>query len=117
MSAFARASFPPRRDRAAAARGRGRGAAGRILIVMVLAGITLSGQQVFRGGVELTTFGVTVTDRKGNIVTELSQADFEILEDGKPQTIQYFARGEGESGPEMHLGLMLDASGSMQADM
>lgn len=84
---------------------------------MVLAGITLSGQQVFRGGVELTTFGVTVTDRKGNIVTELSQADFEILEDGKPQTIQYFARGEGESGPEMHLGLMLDASGSMQADM
>jgi VWFA-related protein len=91
--------------------------AGRILIVMVLAGITLSGQQVFRAGVELTTFGVTVTDRKGNIVTDLSQADFEILEDGKPQSIQYFARGEGESSPAMHVGLMLDASGSMQADM
>jgi Ca-activated chloride channel homolog len=91
--------------------------AARILIVMVLAGITLSGQQVFRAGVELTTFGVTVTDRKGNIVTDLSQADFEILEDGKPQSIEYFARGEGESSPAMHLGLMLDASGSMQADM
>jgi VWFA-related protein len=91
--------------------------AARILIVMVLAGITLSGQQVFRAGVELTTFGVTVTDRKGNIVTDLSQGDFEILEDGTPQAIQYFARGEGEASPAMHLGLMLDASGSMQADM
>jgi Ca-activated chloride channel homolog len=91
--------------------------AARTLIVMVLAGITLSGQQVFRAGVELTTFGVTVTDRKGNIVTDLSQGDFEILEDGTPQAIQYFARGEGEASPAMHLGLMLDASGSMQADM
>jgi Ca-activated chloride channel homolog len=91
--------------------------AARILIVMVLAGITLSGQQVFRAGIELTTFGVTVTDRKGNIVTDLSQGDFEILEDGTPQAIRYFARGEGESSPAMHVGLMLDASGSMQADM
>ena len=91
--------------------------AGRILIAMFLAGITLSAQQVFRAGVELTTFGVTVTDRKGNIVADLSQADFEILEDGKPQSIKYFARGEGDTSPEMHLGLMLDASGSMQADM
>jgi Ca-activated chloride channel family protein len=91
--------------------------AARILIVMVLAGITLSGQQVFRAGVDLTTFGVTVTDRRGNIVTDLVQDDFAILEDGKAQTIQYFARGDGDAGPELHLGLMLDASGSMQADM
>jgi Ca-activated chloride channel family protein len=74
-------------------------------------------QQVFRAGVDLTTFGVTVTDRTGNIVTDLTKDDFQILEDGKPQTIQYFARGEGETGPPMHLGLMLDASGSMQSDM
>jgi Ca-activated chloride channel family protein len=74
-------------------------------------------QQVFRAGVDLTTFGVTVTDRKGNIVTGLTKDDFQIVEDGKPQTVQYFARGEGETSPEMHLGLMLDASGSMQNDM
>ena len=74
-------------------------------------------QQVFRAGVDLTTFGVTVTDRKGNIVTDLTKDDFEIVEDGKPQAIRYFARGEGEASPEMHLGLMLDASGSMQNDM
>ena len=74
-------------------------------------------QQVFRAGVDLTTFGVTVTDRKGNIVTDLAKNDFEIIEDGRAQIVQYFARGEGESSPEMHLGLMLDASGSMHSDM
>src|SRR5688572_2468847 len=74
-------------------------------------------EQVFRAGVDLTTFGVTVTDRKGNIVTDLAKDDFEIIEDGRPQLVQYFARGEGESSPEMHLGLMLDASGSMHSDM
>jgi Ca-activated chloride channel family protein len=89
----------------------------RTLIVTVLAGITLSGQQVFRAGVDLTTFGVTVTDRRGTMVTDLGQDDFEILEDGTAQTIQYFARGDGGAAPELHLGLMLDASGSMQADM
>ena len=73
--------------------------------------------QQFRTGVELTTFGVTVTDRKGNIVTDLAKEDFEVLEDGEPQAIQYFSHGVGATTPAMHLGLMLDASGSMQADM
>ena len=73
--------------------------------------------QQFRAGVDLTTFGVTVTDRKGNIVAGLSQDDFEIVEDGKPQSVRYFAHGTGGETPVMHLGLMLDASGSMQADM
>lgn len=73
--------------------------------------------QQFRTGVDLTTFAVTVTDRKGNIVTDLARGDFEIVEDGKAQALQYFARGVGETTPVMHLGLMMDASGSMQADM
>ena len=91
--------------------------AAHVLITVMLGGSVVSSQQVFRAGVDLTTFGVTVTDRKGNIVTDLTKDDFQILEDGKPQTIQYFAHGEGETGPPMHLGLMLDASGSMQNDM
>ncbi len=86
-------------------------------MVVILAGIPLSGQQVFRAGVDLTTFGVTVTDRKGNIVTGLDRDDFEIIEDGRPQVIRHFAHGEGDARPAMHLGLMLDASGSMQSDM
>ena len=87
--------------------------AARALLALVLAGI----QPTFKAGVDLTTFGVTVTDRKGNIVTDLSSDDFQIVEDGTPQTIRYFASGDGETTPEMHLGLMLDASGSMQSDL
>ena len=85
----------------------------RVLLALLLAGI----QPTFRAGIDLTTFGVTVTDRKGNIVTDLAKDDFQIVEDGTPQATQYFARGEGDTSPEMHLGLMLDASGSMQSDM
>ena len=88
-----------------------------VICSLLLAAAAPDARQVFRAGVELTTFGVTVTDRKGNIVTDLAKDDFQILEDGKPQATQYFARGDGDTGPEMHLGLMLDASGSMQNDM
>ena len=74
-------------------------------------------QPVFRAGVDLITFAATITDKKGNIVTELTKDDFELIEDGKKQTIAYFAQGDGSTSPPMHLGLMVDASGSMQADM
>ena len=74
-------------------------------------------QPVFRAGVDLTTFAATITDRKGNLVTDLTKDDFEIIEDGKAQAIRYFANGDGDSSPPMHLGLMIDASGSMQNDM
>lgn len=88
-------------------------------LVCVVAAFTNApeAQQPFRSGVELTTFGVTVLDRKGNLVTGLTRADFEVLEDGQPQDLQYFAVGDGETAPPMHLGLMVDASGSMQSDL
>ncbi|TPW07560.1 MAG: hypothetical protein FD127_4472, partial [Acidimicrobiaceae bacterium] len=57
----------------------------------------VGGQQPFRSGVDLTTFGVTVVDRKGNLVTELTRADFEVIEDGKRQDFGYFAVGDGET--------------------
>ena len=90
------------------------------VILAVLAGFLSfppAHQPVFRAGVDITTFAATITDRKGNIVTDLTRDDFELIEDGKPQTIQYFANGEGDQMPPMHLGLMVDASGSMQNDM
>jgi VWFA-related protein len=74
-------------------------------------------QPVFRSGVDLATFAATITDKRGNIVTDLTRDDFEVIEDGKKQAIEYFANGDGDTSPAMHLGLMVDASGSMQADM
>jgi Ca-activated chloride channel homolog len=74
--------------------------------------------QEFKSRVDLVNVGVTVTDRKGRLVADLTADDFAILEDGKAQSIRYFASGEeGESAPPMHLGLMLDVSGSMDEDM
>jgi len=73
---------------------------------------------VFRSGVNLVNLGVTVTDRKGNLVADLTSDDFEIYEDGKKQTLRYFAVGDAPlPGPEMHLGLLLDVSESMGEDM
>jgi Ca-activated chloride channel homolog len=77
-----------------------------------------SGQdQAFRSRVDLVNVGVTVTDRKGNLVADLTPDDFEVYEDGRKQTIQYFAAGDGDTAPAMHLGLMLDVSGSMDEDL
>jgi Ca-activated chloride channel family protein len=79
----------------------------------------LPGQQpTFRAGTELVSITATVTDRRGQFLTDLTREDFEILEDGKPQTLQQFARGDDlETGPELHIGLLFDTSGSMDADI
>jgi len=45
---------------------------------------------VFRSGIELIEVDAIVTDREGNPVRDLTAADFEIFEDGRPQAIQTF---------------------------
>jgi Ca-activated chloride channel homolog len=76
---------------------------------------------VFRTGVDLVNIGVTITDRKGNLVTDLTAEEFEIYEDGKKQTLRYFAAGDpvgpDQPGPELHLGVVIDVSESMGEDM
>jgi Ca-activated chloride channel family protein len=75
---------------------------------------------LFRNGVDVVTVAVTVVDRKGNLVTDLTTADFEIVEDGHAQTIRFFAAGDSASAderPALHLGLLLDVSESMGEDM
>jgi len=79
--------------------------------------LTSAQQPTFRLETELVTFGVTVTGRDGAFITDLDADDFEILEDGTPQTLKYFARGEAETAPELHIGLLFDTSGSMGQDI
>jgi VWFA-related protein len=45
---------------------------------------------VFAADVEQVTVDAVVTDKKGNPITDLTPADFTILEDGKPQSIANF---------------------------
>jgi VWFA-related protein len=53
----------------------------------------------------------TVRNKKGEIVRNLTKDDFVLQEDGRPQTIQYFAQ---ESNLPLTLGLLVDTSGSQR---
>jgi VWFA-related protein len=59
--------------------------------------------------VEVKTVSVlaTVRDKHGKIVSNLAKDDFALEEDGRPQTINYFAR---ESDLPLRLGLLVDTS-------
>jgi VWFA-related protein len=88
-----------------------------VLAVGVVSGSTSAQQPVFRGGVDLVNFGVFVTDKAGTPLTGLKAEDFEIVEDGARQTVKYFVGGDPENAPPLHLGFMIDMSGSMADDM
>ncbi len=50
-----------------------------------------------------------VKDKKGALIPSQTKDDFELLEDGKPQTIKYFT---AESNLPLTLGILIDTSGS-----
>jgi VWFA-related protein len=52
-----------------------------------------------------------VKDKKGALIPSLTKDDFQVLEDGKPQTIKYF---KAESDLPLTLGILIDSSGSQQ---
>jgi Ca-activated chloride channel homolog len=91
-----------------------------LALVVAAAASPCAAQQVpvFRGGVDLVNVGVTVTDKKGNLVSDLTADDFEIDENGKRQTVRYFSSGTaGPNQIQTHLGLLLDVSESMGDDI
>lgn len=94
--------------------------AGRHLVAVLAVCLAASGAlaaQQFRSGVDLVRLPVVVTGKDRLLVRGLTPADFEILEDGAPQTMAAFAEGAlGDSVP-LHLGLMLDTSSSMEQDV
>jgi len=69
--------------------------------------------QVFRAGVEMVSLNVTVTDRQGRYVTDLSQDDFSVFEDGAKQELSYFNR----TNLPIALSLLIDSSASMEQRM
>lgn len=53
---------------------------------------------VFRGGIDFVRVDVIVTDKSGKPVADLKASDFELVEDGKPQTIETFKLVELNGG-------------------
>ncbi len=74
-------------------------------------------QQTYRAEVDLILFSVTVTDRQGTPIDGLTAQDFEVVEGGKPQSIKFFAAGDPATAPPLHIGFLLDTSGSMEQDI
>jgi Ca-activated chloride channel family protein len=82
------------------------------LAVGVLAMAELQ-QPVFRGTGDAVRIFATVTDGDGRLVTTLTQGDFEVRDDGKPQPITLF-----DNSPQpIRLIVMLDVSGSMEGNL
>ena len=65
----------------------------------------------FSSDVNVVSLLATVHDRNGAVVKNLTKDDFRLEEDGRPQTIRYFAR---ESDLPLTVVLLIDTSRSMQ---
>jgi Ca-activated chloride channel family protein len=63
----------------------------------------------FSSGVEAVTVSIAVRSRSGRVVSDLTEADFTILDSGEPVAIETFYAAEGP----ISLAILLDISGSM----
>ena len=63
----------------------------------------------FKANVDVVQLFFNVKDKKGGLVANLPKENFEILEDGKPQSIKYFS---ASSNLPLTLGILIDSSGS-----
>jgi len=59
--------------------------------------------------VEVVQLFFNVKDKKGALIPNLTKDDFQVFEDGKPQTIKYFS---AESNLPLTLGILIDSSPS-----
>jgi VWFA-related protein len=57
-------------------------------------------QPTFRTGINFVRVDVIVSDRKGTPLPNLTAADFEVLEDGKPQAIEQFKFIKVDGNPQ-----------------
>lgn len=87
-------------------------------ILQVSAGLR-SQDLLFTSRIDLVQVGVTVLGRDGEPLSVLTRENFEVYEDGKLQDIRYFARGLADDSEIVptHLGVLFDASGSMERDV
>jgi VWFA-related protein len=64
--------------------------------------------------VEVVNVPVTVLGKRGLPVIDLTQSDFQVYEDGRPQAIRYFSQ---ESHQPLRIGLVLDTSNSARRQL
>lgn len=87
-------------------------------VSLLLLNLPVCGQDAHGGAattvsvdVNVVTLPVTVRDKKGQIVRNLTKDDFVLQEDGRPQVIKYFAQ---DTNLPLTLGLLVDTSMSQR---
>src|ERR1700719_1923259 len=88
--------------------------AGWVMFAALASGLAVAGGQeapttTLSVQVKVVTLPVTVRDKHGKIVRDLTKDDFTLQEDGRPQTIRYFSQ---EANLPLTMGLLVDTSRS-----
>src|SRR5580765_696351 len=78
-------------------------------LLVSLSALALAQQPTFRAGTQVVSLFATVTDAQKRLVPDLMQADFDVLDNEKPQPLVFF---QNEIQP-ISVVVMLDTSGSM----
>jgi len=60
------------------------------LVLLAVVAVRAQQQTTFRGGTSIVPILATVLDNTGRLVPDLEQADFTVLDNGKPQDIVFF---------------------------
>jgi VWFA-related protein len=79
----------------------------RAALLALIPAILAAQPAVFTTDVKVVSLFATVRDAQGHVVPNLTKDDFTLEEDGRPQTIGYFA---AESGLPLTIGLLVDTS-------
>lgn len=69
--------------------------------------------EIYKVETELVNLNVRVVDRNGRPINGLRQEEFKIMEDGAPQSIEFFSKAEVPT----NYGLVIDNSGSLRAQL
>ncbi|HEY4959370.1 MAG TPA: VWA domain-containing protein, partial [Terriglobales bacterium] len=67
--------------------------------------------QTFKAQVNVVSVFFNVKDHHGLLIPGLMKTDFEVIEDGKPQTVKYFS---ADANQPLTLGLLIDTSPSQE---
>jgi VWFA-related protein len=79
----------------------------RVFIAAAAGGLSRAQDTTFSTDVRVVSVLATVRDKQGRIAADLTKDDFDLTEEGRPQTIRYFSR---ETDLPLTLGLLVDTS-------
>lgn len=89
-----------------------------VLSIFVVCGVLYASQNqrspVMRASVDVVNILCTIQDRRGGYVQDLGHHEFEVIEDGRHQTITFFSNETVKDAQPLTIALLVDTSGSVK---